>query len=60
MWMIRSAFAVAAVFSVIVASASATDLQPADRPIGEVVDHYVDAVLRRGASSPRPPPTMRA
>jgi hypothetical protein len=52
MRMIRSALAVAAVFSVIAATARATDLLPADHPIGEVVDHYVDAVLRRESVKP--------
>ena len=33
----------------------AADLLPADRPIGEVVDHYIDAVLRRGGVKPADP-----
>jgi Protein of unknown function (DUF1549)/Protein of unknown function (DUF1553) len=54
MRMIRPALAVAVMIVVInvTTAASATELLPADRPIGEVVDHYVDAVLRREAVEP--------
>ena len=58
MGMIRPAFAVAAVLLVIESTARAGDLLPPDRPIAEVVDHYIDAALRKEASRPRPRPTM--
>src|ERR1022692_3523333 len=36
-------------------SAHAQDLLPADRPIGEAIDHYLDAKLRRANVEPAPP-----
>ena len=36
------------------AAAAAADLLPADRPIAEVVDHYVDAKLREAGVAPAP------
>ena len=56
MRMIRPALAVALLFVVInfTTTACATELLPADRPIGEAVDHYIDAVLRQEAIKPAP------
>jgi hypothetical protein len=45
MRMVRPAFAFAAAFVVAGLTARAEALLPADRPIAEVVDHYVDALL---------------
>ena len=45
--MLRSAFAVAALLLVLLPTARAGDLLPADRPIAEVVDHYIDEALRK-------------
>ena len=36
-------------------SAPAQDLFPADRPIGEAIDHYLDAKLRKANVEPAPP-----
>jgi hypothetical protein len=52
MWMIRPALGVAAVLLVIDCTARAGDLLPADRPIAEVVDHYIDEALRKEAIKP--------
>ena len=49
MGMIRLGFAVAAVLLVIESAARAGDLLPPDRPIAEVVDHYIDEALRKEA-----------
>ena len=54
MRMIRPALAVAAVLFVIDCTAQAGDLQPADRPIAEVIDHYIDEALRKEAIKPAP------
>ena len=45
--MLRPAFAVAAALLVIQSTARADDLLPSDRPIAEVVDHYIDLGLRK-------------
>ena len=54
MRMLRPAFAVAAALLVITASARAGDFLPADRPIAEVVDHYIDEALRKIPLKPAP------
>ena len=51
MRMIRPALAVAAVLFVIDCTAQAGDLQPADRPIAEVIDQYIDGLRRYRAIS---------
>lgn len=55
MRMTRPALAVAAVFLTFDFSTRAADLLPADRPVPEVVDHYIDAVLRRESVKPSSP-----
>jgi hypothetical protein len=53
--MLRPAFAVGALLLVIECTASAGDLLPADRPISEAVDHYIDEALAKAgvkAASP--------
>ena len=55
MRMIRLALAAAAVFLTADLSTRAADLLPADRPIAEVVDHYIDAVLRQESVQPSSP-----
>ena len=52
MRMIRPALAVAAVLFVNDCAAPASELLPADRPIAEVVDHYIDEALRKEAIKP--------
>ncbi len=54
MRMLRPAFAVAAALLVIEieAAARAGDLLPPDRPIAEVVDHYIDAGLKKAGVNP--------
>ena len=52
MRMIRPAVAVAAVLFIIEWTVQAGELLPADRPIAEVVDHYIDGLLRREAVKP--------
>jgi Protein of unknown function (DUF1549)/Protein of unknown function (DUF1553) len=47
MRMLRPALAVAAALLVSVNTARADDLLPSDRPIAEVVDHYIDLGLRK-------------
>ena len=60
MRMLRPAFAVAAALLVVrVHGTRAADLLPADRPIAEVVDHYIDAGLRKAAITPPAGPTTR-
>ena len=54
MRMIRPALAVAAMLLAVGATTRAADLLPADRAIGEVVDHYIDAVLRRESDQASP------
>src|SRR6478736_2590210 len=46
MRMLRPAFAVAAALLVCLDTARAADLLPSDRPIAEVVDHYINLGLR--------------
>ena len=52
MRMMRPALAVAAVLFVMHCTARAGDLLPPDRPIAAVVDHYIDAALRKEAIKP--------
>ncbi|MFI5459196.1 MAG: DUF1549 domain-containing protein [Isosphaerales bacterium] len=52
MRMFRPAFAVAALLLVVESTARAADLLPPDRPIAEVVDHYIDEMLRKEAIIP--------
>ena len=54
MRMLRPAFAVAAALLVIEieVAARAGDLLPPDRPIAEVVDHYIDAGLKKAGVTP--------
>jgi hypothetical protein len=49
MRMFRAAVAVATVLLFIESASRASDLLPADRPIGEAVDHYIDGALRNEA-----------
>jgi len=39
----------------LVSSVPAQELLPADRPIGEVIDHYIDSKLRQAKVAPAPP-----
>jgi hypothetical protein len=52
MRMLRPAFAVAAAILVIEAAAWAGELLPPDRAIADVVDHYVDAGLKKAGITP--------
>ncbi len=49
MTMVCPAVAIAALLLVLDSPARAGDLLPPDRPIEEVVDHYIDGALRKGA-----------
>ena len=49
MRMLRPAFVVVAMLLVVDYTAWADDLLPGDRPIAEVVDHYIDGTLRKAA-----------
>ena len=52
MRMIRPALAVAVVLFVVDCTAQAGEMLPADRPIADVVDHYIDGALRNEAIKP--------
>jgi Protein of unknown function (DUF1549)/Protein of unknown function (DUF1553) len=52
MRMTRPALAVAALLLLVACKVRASDLLPADRPIAEVVDHYIDGALRKEAVKP--------
>ncbi len=52
MRMLRPAFAVAAALLVIEATVWAGELLPPDRPIAEVVDHYIDEGLKTAGVTP--------
>jgi Protein of unknown function (DUF1549)/Protein of unknown function (DUF1553) len=52
MRMLRPAVAVAAALLVNFAAARAGELRPPDRPIAEVVDHYIDLGLQKAAVTP--------
>lgn len=54
MRMLRLALAIASVLMVAMPGAQAADLLPPDRPIAEVVDHYVDQALRAEGVKPAP------
>ena len=49
MRMLRPAFVVVAMLLVVESTAGADDLLPPDRPIAEVVDHYIDGAIRKAA-----------
>jgi len=49
MTMVRRAIVIAAALLVVASTARADDLLPADRPIAEVVDHYVGLALQKEA-----------
>ena len=52
MRMLRPALAFAACLPMSLAVTRAADLLPADRPIAEAVDHYIDATLRKEEVKP--------
>ena len=60
MRMLRPALAFAVIFVIPTHGTSAADLLPPDRPIAEVVDHYIDETLDKERVKPaRGPMTPR-
>ena len=60
MRLLRPALAFAALLSINAPSSSAVDLLSADRPIAEVVDHYIDQALVKERTEPAPPAAAAA
>ena len=54
MRILGQAIAFAGIFVVMAQQATAADLLAPDRPIAEVVDHYIDETLRKEAVKPAP------